>query len=34
MQGMLKLSGLIDGFSELLGRGLKWLILVTVTISA
>ena len=34
MQGMLKLSRLIDGFSDLLGRGLKWLVLVTVTISA
>ena len=34
MQGLLKLSSLIDWLSERLGRGLMWLILAAVIISA
>jgi len=34
MQGILKFSRLIDGLSTLLGRGLMWLILVAVLLSA
>ncbi|MCF8178893.1 MAG: TRAP transporter small permease subunit [Sulfuritalea sp.] len=34
MQGLLKLTRLVDGFSTLIGRGLIWLILASVLISA
>ncbi|MBU0752451.1 MAG: TRAP transporter small permease subunit [Gammaproteobacteria bacterium] len=34
MQGLLKLSGLIDGLSERVGRMVLWLVLVAVFISA
>lgn len=34
MQGLLKLSRLVDGLNDRLGRGLKWLILAAVLISA
>lgn len=34
MQGLLKLSRLVDGLNDRLGRGLKWLILAAVMISA
>lgn len=34
MQGMLKLSGLVDRLNDLLGRSLIWLILASVLISA
>ena len=34
MHGLLKLSGLIDGLNERIGRNLMWLVLVAVVISA
>ena len=34
MQGLLKISGLIDGLSERVGRGVLWLVLASVAISA
>jgi TRAP-type mannitol/chloroaromatic compound transport system permease small subunit len=34
MQGLLKLSGLIDGLSERVGRSVLWLVLASVAISA
>lgn len=34
MQGLLKLSGLIDGMNERIGRATIWLVLVVVIISA
>lgn len=34
MQGLLKLTRLVDGLSTLIGRGLIWLILASVLISA
>ena len=34
MQGLLKLSGLIDGLNERIGRATIWLVLIVVVISA
>ena len=34
MQGLLKLSSLIDGLNERVGRGMIWLVLIVVVISA
>lgn len=34
MQGLLKLSGLIDGINERIGRATIWLVLIVVVISA
>lgn len=34
MHGLLKLSGLIDGLNERIGRNLMWLVLIAVVISA
>ena len=34
MQGFLKLSGLIDGLNERVGRSMIWLVLIVVVISA
>ncbi|MCX7164908.1 MAG: TRAP transporter small permease subunit [Rhodocyclales bacterium] len=34
MQGLLKISGLIDGLNERVGRAMIWLVLIVVVISA
>ena len=34
MQGLLKISGLIDGLNERVGRSMIWLVLIVVVISA
>jgi hypothetical protein len=34
MQGLLKMSGMIDGMNERIGRATIWLILIVVIISA